>query len=222
MWMIEINNINKVYKNNNDEVVALKNISLKIKKGEFISIIGPSGSGKSTLLHILGGLDSVTSGKIIVNGRDIINLKEDKLSEYRRKQVGIIFQKYNLLPILNVEENIILPAALEGDKVDNKYLNELIHMLGLNEKIKRIPCELSGGEQQRVAIARALIMKPSIVLADEPTGNLDKKTSFEVVELLKKCSKKFNQTVVMVTHDTELAKMSDRTYIVSDGEIKNE
>lgn len=172
IYMIEISNINKVYKNNNDEVVALKNINLKIKEGEFISIIGPSGSGKSTLLHILGGLDSITSGKILIDGIDIINLKEDQLSEYRRKQVGIIFQKYNLLPILNVEENIILPAVLEGDTVDADYLNELIDILGLNKKVKRIPCELSGGEQQRVAIARALIMKPSIVLADEPTGNV--------------------------------------------------
>ena len=170
--MIEVSNIKKVYKNNNDEVIALKNINFKIKEGEFVSIIGPSGSGKSTLLHILGGLDSVTSGKIIINGRDIINLKKDELSEYRRKQVGIVFQKYNLLPILNVEENIILPAVLGGEKVDNDYLNELILTLGLNKKVKRIPCELSGGEQQRVAIARALIMKPSIVLADEPTGSV--------------------------------------------------
>lgn len=219
--MIDVKNVKKIYKNNQEDVLVLKDINLKIEKGEFISIIGPSGSGKSTLLHILGGLDGVTSGSVIVNNRNIMELKEEQLADYRRKEIGIIFQNYNLLSILNVKENIILPASIEGDKIDEHYLNELIDMLGLREKITRLPSELSGGEQQRVAIARALIMKPNIVLADEPTGNLDKKTSYEVIELLKQCSEKFHQTIVMVTHDTELAKMTDKIYIVSDGEIKN-
>lgn len=219
--MIEVKNVKKIYKNNQEDVLVLKDINLKIEKGEFISIIGPSGSGKSTLLHILGGLDGVTSGSVIVNNRNIMELKEEQLADYRRKEVGIIFQNYNLLSILNVKENIIFPASIEGDKIDEHYLDELIDMLGLREKITRLPSELSGGEQQRVAIARALIMKPNIVLADEPTGNLDKKTSYEVITLLKQCSEKFHQTIVMVTHDTELAKMTDKIYIVSDGEIKN-
>lgn len=219
--MIDVKNVKKIYKNNQEDVLVLKDINLKIEKGEFISIIGPSGSGKSTLLHILGGLDGVTSGSVIVNNRNIMELKEEQLADYRRKEVGIIFQNYNLLSILNVKENIILPASIEGDKIDEHYLNELIDMLGLREKITRLPSELSGGEQQRVAIARALIMKPNIVLADEPTGNLDKKTSYEVIELLKQCSEKFHQTIVMVTHDTELAKRTNKIYIVSDGEIKN-
>lgn len=219
--MIEVKNVKKIYKNNQEDVLVLKDINLKIEKGEFISIIGPSGSGKSTLLHILGGLDGVTSGSVIVNNRNIMELKEEQLADYRRKEVGIIFQNYNLLSILNVKENIIFPASIEGDKIDEHYLDELIDMLGLREKITRLPSELSGGEQQRVAIARALIMNPNIVLADEPTGNLDKKTSYEVIALLKQCSEKFHQTIVMVTHDTELAKMTDKIYIVSDGEIKN-
>ena len=198
---------------------ALDDVSLKVERGEFVSIIGTSGSGKSTLLHMLGGLDNPTEGRVIIDDKDISGLRGDKLCIFRRRKIGFIFQSFNLVPSINVYENIILPIRLDGKKVDTGFVKNVIDTLGLSNKTDRIPSKLSGGQQQRVAIARALASKPAIILADEPTGNLDSKTSQDVLGLLKTTGKKFNQTIVMITHNDEIAQMADRTIRIEDGHI---
>ncbi|CEN31378.1 ABC transporter ATP-binding protein [Paraclostridium sordellii] len=220
MVILETKNLCKVYGNKEIKVEALKNISININKGEFVSIIGPSGSGKSTMLHLLGGLERATSGTINVNGIDISTLSDKQLAEYRRTEVGFVFQQFNLIPILNVKENIELPLMIGEENIDENYVEELINTLGLDERKNHLPSQLSGGQQQRVAIGRALATKPSIILADEPTGNLDSKTTEEVMNLLKMSSKKFNQTLIMITHDSSIAKKADRVIHIVDGEIK--
>ncbi|MCU9808432.1 ABC transporter ATP-binding protein [Paraclostridium sp. AKS46] len=220
MTILETKNLCKVYGNKETKVEVLKNINININKGEFVAIIGPSGSGKSTMLHLLGGLERVTNGTINVNGIDINNLSDRKLAEYRRKEVGFVFQQFNLIPILNVKENIELPLMIGEESIDQKYIDELINTLGLDERKNHLPSQLSGGQQQRVAIGRALAAKPSIILADEPTGNLDSKTTEEVMDLLKMSSEKFNQTLIIITHDTNIAKKADKIIHIIDGEIK--
>ncbi|MGL5353710.1 MAG: ABC transporter ATP-binding protein [Clostridium sp.] len=219
MEILKVENLCKSYGENASIVNALNNVSLSIDKGEFICILGESGSGKSTLLNLLGALDTPTSGEIIINGTKILSEKEEQLALFRRREIGFIFQHYNLIPVLNVEENICLPILLDNKKTDKVYINELIKMLGLEKRVTHLPSELSGGQQQRVAIARALANKPAIILADEPTGNLDSKNSEEVLRLLKLSVKKYNQTLIMITHNLEIAKMADRTITLSDGEI---
>ncbi len=219
MEILKVKNLSKTYGKGDNKVEALKNINLSINKGEFVSIVGASGSGKSTLLHLLGGLDRPTSGEVIIDGESIYNYKEEKLAIFRRRKIGFIFQFYNLIPVLDVEENISLPALLDNDKVDEKYLEELIEVLGLQNRRKHLPSELSGGQQQRVSIGRAMLNKPSIILADEPTGNLDSKNSKEVIELLKFTAKKYNQTLILITHDVNIASMADRAITIEDGEI---
>jgi len=211
--------ISKTYGNGETAVEALKPIDLVVKKGEFIAIEGPSGSGKSTLLHILGGLDKPTSGSVFIEGKNIFSLNENELAVFRRRKIGFIFQYYNLIPVLTAEENIKLPTLLDDKPVDIDYLKELLSLLGLSERKNHYPSALSGGQQQRVAIARALINKPAIVLADEPTGNLDKKTGREVLSLLKKSLKTYNQTMFMITHDPEVAATADRILTIEDGNI---
>ncbi|WP_148552108.1 ABC transporter ATP-binding protein [Paraclostridium bifermentans] len=220
MTILETKNLCKVYGNKETKVEALKNINININKGEFVAIIGPSGSGKSTMLHLLGGLERVTNGTINVNGIDINNLSDRKLAEYRRKEVGFVFQQFNLIPILNVKENIELPLMIGEESIDQKYIDELINTLGLDKRKNHLPSQLSGGQQQRVAIGRALATKPSIILADEPTGNLDSKTTEEVMDLLKMSSEKFNQTLIIITHDNNIAKKADKIIHIIDGEIK--
>lgn len=222
MEVLKVENLRKVYGKGDSEVRALDGVSFIVAKGEFIAIIGASGSGKSTLLHLLGGLDRPTSGKVIINDMEIYNQNENSLSIFRRRNIGFIFQFFNLMPILNVEENISLPALLDNEKVDKKYLDEIIKIIGLEERRKHIPSELSGGQQQRVSIARALINKPSIILADEPTGNLDSKNSKEVIDLLKATAKKYNQTLLLITHDSRIAEQADRIITLSDGKIKSD
>ncbi|KGE20926.1 ABC transporter ATP-binding protein [Paenibacillus wynnii] len=219
MSIIRIENLKKYYGKGATTVKALDGVSLTVEKGEFVAIVGTSGSGKSTLLHMLGGLDRATEGKVYVDGHDIFAMKDDKLTIFRRRSVGFVFQSYNLLPILNVLENIILPIELDGGKIDQAYLDKVIHTLGLQEKVHNLPANLSGGQQQRVAIARALATKPSIILADEPTGNLDSKTSQEVLILMKQMSEKFNQTIVMITHNEQIAQTADRIIRMEDGTI---
>nr|WP_244985995.1 ABC transporter ATP-binding protein [Anaerosalibacter bizertensis] len=201
------------------KVNAVDNINLTINQGEFVAIVGPSGSGKSTLLHLLGGVDKPSSGKVIVDGTDIYSLSEEELAIFRRRKVGFIFQFYNLVPVLDVEENILLPLLLDNKKVDGKYIDELISILGLNERKDHLPNELSGGQQQRVSIGRALAYSPSIVLADEPTGNLDSQNSKEIVDLLKLSVQKYNQTLVLITHDLDIASQADRIITIEDGSI---
>lgn len=220
MSILETINLSKTYGNKESKVKALNNVNINIEKGEFVAIIGPSGSGKSTLLHLLGGLEKISSGSIKVNGKDISKLKDMELAEYRRKEVGFVFQQYNLIPVLNVEENIELPLMLGNDDIDEIYINELIDVLGLKDRKNHLPSQLSGGQQQRVAIGRALSTKPSIILADEPTGNLDSKTTDEVMELLKKSIRKFKQTLIVITHDINIAKKADRIINIVDGTIK--
>ncbi|MBN8046405.1 ABC transporter ATP-binding protein [Paraclostridium bifermentans] len=220
MSILETINLSKTYGNKESKVNALNNVNINIEKGEFVAIIGPSGSGKSTLLHLLGGLEKISSGSIKVNGKDISKLKDMELAEYRRKEVGFVFQQYNLIPVLNVEENIELPLMLGNDDIDEVYINELIDVLGLKDRKNHLPSQLSGGQQQRVAIGRALSTKPSIILADEPTGNLDSKTTDEVMELLKKSIRKFKQTLIVITHDINIAKKADRIINIVDGTIK--
>ncbi|KKY02357.1 peptide ABC transporter ATP-binding protein [Paraclostridium benzoelyticum] len=220
MSILETINLSKTYGNKESKVNALNNVNINIEKGEFVAIIGPSGSGKSTLLHLLGGLEKISSGSIKVNGKDISKLKDIELAEYRRKEVGFVFQQYNLIPVLNVEENIELPLMLGNDDIDEIYISELIDVLGLKDRKNHLPSQLSGGQQQRVAIGRALSTKPSIILADEPTGNLDSKTTDEVMELLKKSIRKFKQTLIVITHDINIAKKADRTINIVDGTIK--
>lgn len=221
MVILETKNLCKVYGNKDTKVEALKNINININKGEFISIIGPSGSGKSTMLHLLGGLERATNGTINVNGIDISTLSDKQLAEYRRTEVGFVFQQFNLIPILNVKENIELPLMIGEENIDENYIEELINTLRLDERKNHLPSQLSGGQQQRVAIGRALATKPSIILADEPTGNLDSKTTEEVMNLLKMSSKKFNQTLIIITHDENIAKKADKVIYIIDGEATN-
>ena len=219
MEILKVENLKKTYGKGNTLVKALDGISFTVNKGEFVAIVGASGSGKSTLLHLLGGVDRPTSGKIIIDGEDIYKLNETNLAIFRRRQVGLIYQFYNLIPILNVEENMTLPILLDGKKPDEAYLLELIETLGLENRINHLPNELSGGQQQRVSIGRALMNRPALLLADEPTGNLDSKASRDIVELLKLSNKKYKQTIIMITHDHNLALNADRIITIDDGKI---
>ena len=219
MEILKVENLKRVYGTGASKVVALDNVSFTVEKGEFVSIVGASGSGKSTLLHLIGGVDRPTSGKVFINDEDIYKLNNDDLAIFRRRQIGLIYQFYNLISILNVIENISLPLELDGRKPDKKDLNEMLELLGLENRKSHLPSQLSGGEQQRVSIGRALITRPSLILADEPTGNLDSKASEEIVSLLKKTNKKYNQTIIMITHNLEIAKMTDRIITIEDGRI---
>ena len=219
MEILKVENLVKTYGKGGNKINAVDDISFSIDKGEFVAIVGASGSGKSTLLHLLGGVDRPTSGKVIIDGEDIYKLSDDNLAIFRRRQVGIIYQFYNLIPILNVYENITLPCELDGTTPDEKDVNELLETLGLENRKNHLPNELSGGQQQRVSIGRALINKPAIILADEPTGNLDSKASDEIVSLLKLSNKKYKQTVIMITHNLEIAKEADRVITIEDGKI---
>lgn len=220
MEILKVENLSKVYGTKENKVVALDNVSFSVNKGEFVAIVGHSGSGKSTLLHLIGGVDRPTKGKVIIEGNDIYTLNDDNLAIFRRRQVGLIYQFYNLIPILNVEENIVLPLELDGKKVDKDELNELLDTLGLTNRRTHLPNELSGGQQQRTSIGRAIITHPAIILADEPTGNLDSKASEEIMELLKLSNKKYKQTIIMITHNLELAAQADRIITIEDGHIK--
>ena len=222
MEILRVENLTKVYGSGNNKVVALDNVSFSVEKGEFVSIVGASGSGKSTLLHLLGGVDRPTSGKVLINDTDIFKMNDDELAIFRRRQVGLIYQFYNLIPILNVRENITLPLELDNKRVSDEEVDNLIKMLGLDKRSKHLPNELSGGEQQRTSIGRALISRPAIVLADEPTGNLDTKASEEIVSLLKKSNKEMKQTIIMITHNLELAKVADKIIEIADGRIVGE
>ena len=222
MEILRVENLNKSYGKGEVKVEALKNVNLSINKGEFVVIVGPSGSGKSTLLHLIGGVDKPTSGKVFINDVDIYNLKEKDLSIFRRRNVGLIYQFYNLIPVLSAKENILLPADLDNRKIDKEYLDDLLNTLGLKERENHLPNELSGGQQQRTSIGRALINRPAIVLADEPTGNLDSKNSKEVIELLKLSVKKYKQTLIMITHDINIALQADRVITIEDGIIKSD
>ncbi|MCI7558633.1 MAG: ABC transporter ATP-binding protein [Clostridium sp.] len=222
MEILKVENLTKVYGKDNNKVVALDNVSFTVEKGEFVAIIGASGSGKSTLLHLIGGVDTPTSGKVFIDGQDIYKLNSDKLAIFRRREVGLIYQFYNLIPILTVEENITLPLELDNRKVDKFELNEIIKLLGLERRRNHLPNELSGGQQQRTSIGRAIITKPAIILADEPTGNLDSKASEEVVTLLQKMNKDYKQTIIMITHNLEIASYADRIITIEDGKIVKE
>lgn len=222
MEILKVENLTKVYGKDNNKVVALDNVSFTVEKGEFIAIVCASGSGKSTLLHLIGGVDTPTSGKVFIDGQDIYKLNSDKLAIFRRREVGLIYQFYNLIPILTVEENITLPLELDNRKVDKFELNEIIKLLGLERRRNHLPNELSGGQQQRTSIGRAIITKPAIILADEPTGNLDSKTSEEVVTLLQKMNKDYKQTIIMITHNLEIASYADRIITIEDGKIVKE
>ncbi|MEE0683487.1 MAG: ABC transporter ATP-binding protein [Bacilli bacterium] len=222
MEILRVENLSKVYGKGENKVVALDNVSFSVEKGEFVAIVGASGSGKSTLLHLVGGVDRPTKGKVFIDGKNIYAMNDDKLAIFRRRQVGLIYQFYNLIPILNVEENITLPLELDNREVDKKSLKELLELLGLENRSKHLPNELSGGQQQRVSIGRALITNPAIILADEPTGNLDSKSSDEIVALLKKSNKEYNQTIIMITHNMEIAKEADRIIKIEDGRIVEE
>jgi len=222
MEILRVENLKKYYGEGNSQVRALDDVSFSIDKGQFVAIVGASGSGKSTLLHLIGGLDIPTSGKVFINDIDIYKQNETGLSIFRRRNIGFIFQFFNLMPILDVEENISLPALLDSEKVDKKYLDEIISMIGLEDRRKHIPSELSGGQQQRVSIARALKNKPFIILEDEPTGNLDSKNSKEVIELLKVTARKYNQTLILITHDRNVAEQVDRVITLSDGKIESD
>lgn len=219
MTILQTIDLKKYYGNDENTVKALDGVNLELEKGKFTAIVGTSGSGKSTLLHMLGGLDTPTSGKVIVDGNDISKMKSDALTVFRRRRIGFVFQNYNLVPILNVYENIILPIELDGNKPDHAYIEQIISLLGLEKKLTSMPNNLSGGQQQRVAIARALATKPAIILADEPTGNLDSKTSQDVLGLLKLSSSQLNQTMVMITHNEEIAQLADRIIRLEDGKI---
>ena len=219
MKILEIKNLCKVYGSGETKVDALKNVSFDVEQGEFVAIVGPSGSGKSTLLHILGGVDTPTSGEVIISGTDIGKLNETKLAIFRRRQIGLIYQFYNLIPILNVEENMTLPILLDGKKPDKKLLKDLVEKLGLSERLKHLPNQLSGGQQQRVSIGRALMNHPALLLADEPTGNLDSENSNEIIALLRKFNKENKQTVIIITHDERIALSADRVITIQDGRI---
>ena len=222
MEILKVENLTKIYGKDNNKVVALDNVSFTVEKGEFVAIVGASGSGKSTLLHLLGGVDTPTSGKVFIDGQEIYKLNSDKLAIFRRREVGLIYQFYNLIPILTVEENITLPLELDNRKVDKFELNEIIKLLGLERRRNHLPNELSGGQQQRTSIGRAIITKPAIILADEPTGNLDSKASEEVVTLLQKMNKDYKQTIIMITHNLEIASYADRIITIEDGKIVKE
>ena len=222
MEIVKVENLTKVYGKGNTKVIALDNVSFSVEKGEFVAIVGASGSGKSTLLHLIGGVDIPTSGKVFVGDKDIYKLNEESLAIFRRREVGLIYQFYNLIPILNVEENITLPINLDNKEVDRKDLTEIMDILDLTRRKNHLPNELSGGQQQRVSIGRALITHPSVILADEPTGNLDSKASEEIVSLLKKMNKEYKQTIIMITHDLEIAKVADRIIKIEDGHIVGE
>ena len=219
MEILRVENLCKTYGKDKNEVKALDNISFSVNKGEFIAIIGPSGSGKSTLLHIMGGVDKPTSGKVFMNDQDVYVQNDEQLAIFRRRQVGLIYQFYNLIPILNVVENMTLPLKLDGQKVNEERVNELLELLGLVDRKKHLPSQLSGGQQQRVSIGRALINAPALVLADEPTGNLDSKSSQEIIELLKHSNKKYGQTLIVITHDENIALQADRIIRIADGQI---
>ena len=220
MEILRTEQVRKVYGKEENQVVAVDNVSFSVEKGEFVAIVGSSGSGKSTLMHMLGGVDRPTGGKVFIEGEDIYQLNDDKLAIFRRRQVGLIYQFFNLVPVLNVEENMTLPVELDGKKPDIEFLNELTETLGLQKRLNHLPNELSGGQQQRVAIGRALMNRPAILLADEPTGNLDSKASAEIMELLKVFNRKYKQTLIMITHDLELAKQADRVLNMEDGRLQ--
>ncbi|MDE5630550.1 MAG: ABC transporter ATP-binding protein [Bacilli bacterium] len=222
MTILRVKNVTKHYGKKDNLVKALDGVDLTVEEGEFIAITGASGSGKSTLLHCIGSVDIPTSGEILISGEDIHKLNDEKQSKMRRSKIGLIYQFYNLIPTLNVEENIVLPSDLDKKVIDKEYYKELIDLLGLNDRLKHLPSELSGGQQQRVAIARALINRPALLLADEPTGNLDSKNSIEIMELLVSANKKYNQTIIMVTHDMNLAKYANRIISIEDGKIIND
>ena len=217
MSILQTENLTKIYGDGENAVHALRGINLTVEKGEFTAIVGTSGSGKSTLLHMLGGLDRPTTGKVMVDGKDIFSLSEEQLTIFRRRKIGFVFQSYNLVPVLNLYENIVLPLELDGKKIDREYIDQIAETLGLKDRLEALPNQLSGGQQQRVAIARALAGTPSIILADAPTGNLDSKTSQDVLSLLKVTSEKFGQTIVMITHNEEIAQMADRIIHIEDG-----
>ena len=219
MSILETRNLRKIYGSGDTEVRALDGVNLSVNSGEFVAIVGTSGSGKSTLLHMLGGLDRPTSGSVIVDGKDIFSLKDEALTIFRRRKIGFVFQSYNLVPVLNARENIVLPIQLDGRQVDEDFLDKIVNTLGLEKKLASLPSQLSGGQQQRVAIARALAAAPAIILADEPTGNLDSRTSQDVLSLLKVTSQKFAQTIVMITHNEEIAQTADRIIRIEDGRI---
>jgi putative ABC transport system ATP-binding protein len=219
MTILETKELKKYYGSGDTTVRALDNVDLTIERGEFVAIVGSSGSGKSTLLHMLGGLDRATSGTVIVDGKETLALKDEELTIFRRRKIGFVFQNYNLVPILNVYENIVLPIQLDGNQPDEDYLKDIIATLGLESKLHNLPSNLSGGQQQRVAIARALATKPAIILADEPTGNLDSRTGLDVIGLMKVTCQKFNQTIVIITHNLEIAQMADRIIHIEDGKI---
>ena len=222
MEILKVENLTKIYGKGSTKVVALDNVSFSVEKGEFVAIVGASGSGKSTLLHLIGGVDRPTSGKVMIEGQDIFHFNDDKLAIFRRRQVGLIYQFYNLIPILNVEENITLPLSLDNREVSREELDDLLKLLGLEERKTHLPNELSGGQQQRTSIGRALITHPTIILADEPTGNLDSKSSDEIVALLKKSNRELKQTIVMITHNMEIAKEANRIIKIEDGKIVKE
>lgn len=222
MEILKVENLCKQYGKGENKVTALDNVSFTVNKGEFVAIVGASGSGKSTLLHLIGGVDRPTSGKVFIDGKDIYKFNDDELAIFRRRQVGLIYQFYNLIPILNVEENITLPLKLDNKNIDKQRLDELIKVLGLEERRTHLPNELSGGQQQRTSIGRAMITNPAIILADEPTGNLDSKASDEIVTLLKKSNKDYKQTIIMITHNLEIAKVADRIIKIEDGKIVKE
>ncbi|MFR2042095.1 MAG: ABC transporter ATP-binding protein [Oscillospiraceae bacterium] len=219
MSILETRNLRKIYGSGDTEVRALDGVNLSVDSGEFVAIVGTSGSGKSTLLHMLGGLDRPTSGSVIVDGKDIFSLRDEALTIFRRRKIGFVFQSYNLVPVLNARENIVLPIQLDGRQVDEDFLDKIVNTLGLEKKLGSLPSQLSGGQQQRVAIARALAAAPAIILADEPTGNLDSRTSQDVLSLLKVTSQKFAQTIVMITHNEEIAQTADRIIRIEDGRI---
>ena len=220
MELLRVEHLSKIYGQGQNQVKALDDVSLSVSKGEFVAIVGASGSGKSTLLHLIGGVDRPTSGKVYINDTDIFSMNDDELAIFRRRQVGIIYQFYNLIPILNVQENIEIPLELDGRKADKKEMDEMLERLGLTHRRTHLPNELSGGQQQRTSIGRALIPRPSLVLADEPTGNLDTKSSGEIMNLLKRSNHELDQTIIMITHNMELAKAADRIIMIEDGKIK--
>ncbi len=219
MEILKVENLTKIYGKGESKVVALDNVSFSVNKGEFVAIVGASGSGKSTLLHLIGGVDRPTSGKVFIDGKDIFSFDDDKLAIFRRRQVGLIYQFYNLIPILNVEENITLPLSLDNRNIDKNKLDEILNLLGLKNRRNHLPNELSGGQQQRTSIGRAVITNPTLILADEPTGNLDSKSSDEIVALLQKSNKEYKQTIIMITHNLEIAKCADRIIKMEDGKI---
>lgn len=219
MAILETKNLKKIYGSGENEVHALDGVSISVEESEFVAIVGTSGSGKSTLLNMLGGLDRPTSGSVVVRGKELMQMKDEQLTIFRRRNVGFVFQNYNLLPILNVYENIVYSIEIDGSKVDKEFVKQIIHNLGLERKLKNMPNNLSGGQQQRVAIARALATKPAIILADEPTGNLDSKTSIDMILLMQSISREFNQTILMITHNEEIAQMADRIIRIEDGKV---